>query len=164
MRIVEVLDYDNHWPKRFEMEAQKLKEVFADNVLAIYHIGSTAVQGLKAKPVIDILPVVNQITIVDEYIDEMKELGYEGKGENGIKWRRYFQKGHDYRTHHLHFYQKDNKEIMRHLAFRDYLRTHLLEAQKYGELKGALAAKYALDIDAYINGKDDFVKEVEKKA
>lgn len=164
MRKVEVLNYDRQWSTAFEVEAQKLKRVFKDKMIVIFHIGSTSVPGLKAKPIIDILPVVKDITEVDDYLIEMNALGYEARGENGIRGRRYFQKGHDNRTHHLHFFAKDSKEIIRHLAFRDYLRTHPLEAGKYGALKESLAIKHSTDIHAYIEGKNAYVKKVEQKA
>ena len=96
----------------------------------------------------------------------MEALGYEAMGEFGLVGRRYFRKEHPpgIRTHHVHTYQVGSPEIERHLAFRDYLLAHPEDAQKYGELKLKLAQKYPEDIEGYINGKDEFVKEIEKKA
>ncbi len=86
------------------------------------------------------------------------------KGENGIPGRRYFQKGGDERTHHVHVYQEGNDEIIRHLAFRDYLREHPYAREEYGNLKERLALEFPFDVAAYIDGKDRFVKTLEAKA
>ena len=131
----------------------------------IFHIGSTSVPNLKAKPIIDILLVVNDINELDTYSEQFERLGYEVMGEFGIKGRRYFRKGGDNRTHQIHAFQYNNiEEIERHLAFRDYLREHPEVCIQYGELKSQLAKQYPNDIDGYGDGKDDFVKSVEKDA
>lgn len=104
MRKVEVHPYNKKWVKKFEEEKDKLKLIFGTDIIKIYHIGSTAVEWLKAKPIIDIMPVVRDITTIDNYNKEMGRLGYIPKGENGIPGRRYFQKGGDNRTHHVHMY------------------------------------------------------------
>jgi GrpB-like predicted nucleotidyltransferase (UPF0157 family) len=148
----------------FAEESEKLKHIFGKEIVDIYHIGSTSVQYLKAKPIIDIMPVVNDINIVDSYNEKMKNIGYKFKGENGIPGRRYFQKGEDSRTHHVHIYQVGSPEINRHLALRDYLRNHPDVKKTYGELKERLAQQFPYDVQSYINGKDHFVKEIEEKA
>ncbi|MEQ2528397.1 GrpB family protein [Bacillaceae bacterium CLA-AA-H227] len=164
MRKVEVSSYNEKWTVLFEQEAEKLKLIFGNEIVAIHHIGSTAVTGLKAKPIIDIMPVVRDISLVDKYNEKMRDIGYEPKGENGIPERRYFQKGGDDRTHHVHIYQVGSPEIKRHLAFRDYLQKHSDEMKSYGELKEKLAQQFPFDIESYINGKESFVKKTEAKA
>lgn len=164
MRKVEVMPYNHEWPIMFEEETQRLWNIFGDEILDIHHIGSTSVMGLKAKPIIDMLPVVKDIQQIDHYNDAMAEIGYEPKGENGLPGRRYFQKGGDNRSHHVHVYEAGNPEIDRHLAFRDYLRVHPEAVKEYGDLKEALARRYPYDIDSYINGKSQFVRDWEKKA
>ncbi len=156
--------YNKKWVLMFKEEAEKLKLIFDNEAIDIFHIGSTSVQGLKAKPIIDILPVVYDINTVDKYNEKMACIGYKSKGENGICGRRYFQKGGDNRTHHVHFYQDGSPEITRHLAFRDYLRIHPDVKESYGELKERLAKQFPYDIDSYINGKEQYVKEIELKA
>jgi len=156
-------DHEN-WKLMFKEEARKLKSIFGKEILHIHHIGSTSVPELKAKPIIDILPVVREIHIVDNFIDEMKYIGYESKGENGITGRRYFQKGGDNRTHHVHIYQFGSYEIKRHLAFRDYLLVHPEVKDSYGQLKEKLAEKFPYDVESYISGKEPLVKEIEVKA
>lgn len=164
MRKVIVLPYDPAWKDQFEEGALQIKAVLGDQCTDIHHIGSTAVLGLAAKPVIDILPVVKDIKAIDFFNDKLAELGYIAKGENGLPGRRYFQKGGDERTHHVHVYQEGNVEIRRHLAFRNYLRDHPQVAGNYGALKKGLAFEYPWDIENYIEGKSEFVSEIEKKA
>ncbi|MCG3087193.1 GrpB family protein [Sporosarcina cyprini] len=164
MRKVVVLPYSNVWPSKFQEAAKELQGVFGSELIAIHHIGSTSVVGLSAKPIIDIMPVVKEIAKIDSFHDAMQELGYEAKGENGIAGRRYFQKGGDDRTHHVHVYEEESPEIGRHLAFRDYLRAHPDMAEKYGELKEELAMRYPSDIAAYIGGKERLALEIEREA
>ena len=162
---VEVVEYSSKWPIMFQAEALKIKNILRDELIDIYHIGSTAVENLKAKPIIDIMPVVRDITKVDKYNKEFEALGYEHKGEFGIAGRRYFRKGLTVRTHQIHIFEISNtRDIDRHLAVRDYLRTHPQNAFEYGQLKSKLAALYPFDNRAYCDGKNTFVKELERKA
>ena len=163
VRVV-VTDYNPLWPRMFEDEAAQLREVFGEELSAVHHIGSTSVPGLKAKPIIDIMPVVRNIAAVDKFNDKMIALGYEPMGEFGIAGRRYFRKGGDNRTHHVHVFQLGSLDAERHLALRDFLRQHPETARRYGELKQALAQKFPNDIEAYMDGKDAFVKDLEQKA
>lgn len=164
MNVV-VTQYNDSWDRMFVEEAARIRAVLADELVDIHHIGSTSVSGLKAKPIIDIMPVVKNIERIDSYNEQMTALGYECMGELGMKGRRYFRKGGDNRTHQVHIFQDGNQEdILRHLAVRDYLRTHAEEMKRYGELKETLAGQFPKDIEAYMDGKDAFVKELERKA
>ncbi|TMV47369.1 GrpB family protein [Paenibacillus mesophilus] len=164
MNVV-VTEYSDNWKREFSEESQKIKDIFGDELIDIHHIGSTSVPGLKAKPIIDMMPVVKDIEKVDRFNEQMERLGYECMGELGMEGRRYFRKGGDDRTHQVHVFQGDNKEhIIRHLAVRDYLRAHPDEANRYGNLKESLAKQFPKDIEAYMDGKDAFVKELERKA
>lgn len=164
LRKVEVFSYDEKWNQMFKEEAAKLQTIFGNELVDIHHIGSTSVPCLKAKPIIDIMPVVRDINKVDKYNIFMQEIGYEPKGENGIPKRRYFQKGGENRTHHVHIYQTGSYEIKRHLAFRDYLVLHTDEMKKYADLKEELAKQFPYDIESYIDGKNYFVKDIERKS
>jgi GrpB-like predicted nucleotidyltransferase (UPF0157 family) len=164
MRKVEVTTYNPQWVAMFEEEANKLREIFGSEIIEIHHIGSTSVPGLKAKPIIDIMPVVRDINRIDEFNAAMIAIGYEPKGENGISGRRYFQKGGDNRTHHVHIYESGNPEIERHLAFRDFLREHQDVAKTYGDLKEKLAKQFPYDIESYIKGKEQLVLEIQRKS
>lgn len=162
---VKVTSYDAQWIVQFKKEAKKIQAILGDELIAIHHFGSTSVPGIQAKPIIDMMPVVRDIEKMDAFNEQMIDLGFEPFGEYGIRGRRYFRKGKDNRTHHVHMFQFDNAwEIDRHLAVRDYLRTHSEEAQAYGELKLKLAKQNPKDIEAYMSGKDAFVKELEEKA
>ena len=164
MRKVEVKKYDPMWKQKFEVERNKLGNLFQTILVNIHHIGSTSIPGLSAKPIIDLLIEVTDIEKVNAFNNQMTELGYEAKGENGIPLRRYFQKGGDERTHHVHIYETGNSEIKRHLTFRDYLLNHPEKAKRYGKLKEQLAQHFPYDIESYIKGKDNFVKELDRKA
>lgn len=164
MKII-VTEYDEGWISLFEAEEKKIREVFQDELVDIHHIGSTSVPNMKAKPIIDIMPVVKDIEQVDLYSEAMIELGYEPLGEFGIQGRRYFRKGKENRTHHIHIFQENNlSAIERHLAVRDYLRSHKEKATEYGELKAKLARQFPLDNESYCDDKDDFVKNLEQLA
>lgn len=164
MRKVEVTQYNEQWISLFEEEANKLQEIFGSEIIHIHHIGSTSVNGLKAKPIIDIMPVVKNINRVDDFKTAMVAIGYKPKGENGLSGRRYFQKGEDNRTHHIHIFAMENPQIERHLAFRDYLRAHPDDVIKYGDLKEELSQRFPYDINSYIYGKEQLVLEIERKA
>lgn len=162
---VVVREYDPAWPEQFELEAGLIRRVLRDNCLEIYHIGSTSVPGLAAKPIIDIMPVVRSLDAVDEARGVLEALGYEYLGEFGIPGRRYLRKGGDERTHQVHiFVQGDGANITRHLAFRDYLRAHPAAREEYAALKRALAERYPYDIESYCDGKVAFVKRHEREA
>lgn len=164
-RKVELQSYDPEWLRLFEAETERLTAVFQPNLVAIHHIGSTAVPGIKAKPIIDILVVVRDIEQVDTVNEAMNQLGYIARGENGVDGRRYFRKGSDvYHTHHIHTFQDGHHEIARHLNFRDYLIAHPDVAQAYGRLKEELARKYVSEPPLYTNSKTDFIEDVNEKA
>jgi len=163
-RIIELVPYDVVWPDLFEREAELIRAALGPNCLEIHHIGSTAVPGLIAKPVIDMLPVVSNIVHVDFAVEIMQQLGYEGKGEFGIPARRFFMKGGDNRTHHVHVYEKNNAEIERHLRFRDWLRSHPDDRTAYQNLKMELAAQFAHDPLAYSANKDGLIRAIELRA
>ncbi|MEH7375554.1 GrpB family protein [Neobacillus drentensis] len=130
-----------------------------------HHIGSTSVQTVGyTKPIIDILLVVKNIEQVDIYNEKLKTLGYEPRGENGIIGRRYFPKGNEKRTHHLHIFQRGNENIKTYLNFKEYLINHPQDAQDYGELKIKLASLYPDDIHKYQLDKEHFVNELVLKA
>lgn len=162
---ITVVDYDPIWVKIYEDESALIKAVLADNCIAIYHIGSTSVPGLAAKPVIDIMAAVRSLEKVDHDAEAFSKIGYEYLGEFGIAGRRYLRKGGDERTHQIHIFQmNDWDNIGRHLAFRNYLRTHEKERTEYAKLKTELAQKFPYDIEGYCDGKENFVRDIEKLA
>lgn len=161
---VNVVPYDLNWPNAFKKEASNIQKILGEVVENIHHIGSTAVPNLKAKPIIDIMLEVVNLEKLDAKNELLASLGYEIMGEWGIPGRRYFRKGGENRTHHIHAFLSGNPDVKRHLAFRDYLIDHRGIANLYGELKWNLAYKYPYDIEKYSDGKDPFIKLQEKKA
>ncbi|MBC7912476.1 MAG: GrpB family protein [Pyrinomonadaceae bacterium] len=166
MRKVEVIPHDPRWRDAFETEAKHVAAALGENVVAVHHIGSTAIPNIYAKPVIDLLIEVRDITEVDSQSAAMESLGYEVMGEYGIPGRRYFRKDNreGIRTHHIHAFESGSAEVERHLAFRDYMIAHPVDAQRYGELKRKLAEEHPQSIDGYMDGKDGFIKEIDRRA
>lgn len=164
MRRVKVLPYNPDCKLRYMREAEILVHLFDTELVEIHHIGSTSVEGLAAKLIIDIMPVVREIALIDDFDISMKSLGYEVRGENGIPRRRYFHKGGETRTVHVHVFEDGDENITRHLAFRDYLRTFAKVRDDYSALKIDLATSYPVDIKQYINGKHEFVIDTERLA
>ena len=160
-----VTGYNPEWSVEYGKESALIKQILKENCIALYHIGSTSVPGLAAKPIIDIMGVVRSLQDVDAAEKDFTALGYECLGEFGIEGRRYFRKGGDERTHQIHIFQKDNLDnIIRHLAFRSYLLTNDTVRKEYGNLKRVLAERYPYDIEKYCDGKDEFVKNAERVA
>jgi len=163
-RRVGVVSYNSNWKDMYKEESEKIKNVLNNIIIDIHHIGSTAIPGIKAKPVIDILIEVKDIEGVEQYNHKMEVLGYKVIGEYGIAKRRFFRRGGCKRSHHLHIFQAGNKEIKRHINFKEYLIAHPGKAREYSKLKEKLANNYTYHIENYINGKNDFIKEIDRKA
>jgi GrpB-like predicted nucleotidyltransferase (UPF0157 family) len=164
--IVRVVPHDPNWSGLFGIECGRIADALGDIVAALHHIGSTAVPGIPAKPIIDMLLEVSDLGELDRRAPRMESLGYEAKGEFGIPGRRYFRRDdeHRVRTHQMHAFHFGSEDVVRHLAFRDYMIAHPQIAQSYGDLKRQLAARFPSDIEAYMDGKDAFVKEHQAKA
>lgn len=160
-----VVPYDPLWPEMFQAEAENIRPVFGNEVIEIYHMGSTSIPGLNAKPVIDLLVEVKDIDKIDDLNDAFGEMMYEARGEYGIPGRRFFTKycGAE-RTHNVHIFQTGHPEIERQITFRNYLRTHAEDAEAYGRLKARLAMHYHDDLDGYVKAKGDFVREIDRRA
>ena len=161
---VRIVEYAPAWPQEYEKEATSIISILGDVLKNSFHIGSTSVPDLSAKPIIDILLEVSDLDALDAKNQHMELLGYEVKGEYGIPGRRYFRKGGDNRTHHVHAFKSGDPNLKRHLAFRDYLRAHPNIAQAYGRLKLEIANKGKDDMISYSDAKDPFIKLHEQKA
>lgn len=149
------------WRRMFVDEAMALQAALGRNVQAMHHIGSTAITGIVAKPIIDMLCVVHHLGAVDSANPRLQSLCYIAKGENGIEGRRYFQKSAEdgRRSHHLHVFETGSPHIERHLAFRDYLLAHPDRAADYSTLKSTLA-ETAPSKAAYQEAKSPFIQSV----
>ena len=164
-RLIEVVDYDPNWIRLFEAEASRLKDVFGKRMLHIHHVGSTSVPNLAAKPIIDILAVLDDTSDIDRFSPAMEQLGYRVRGEcldaeiPGTPGRFYFTKDtNGVRSHHAHVCAEGHQEIGDKLAFRDYLRAHHDVAALYAELKKRAAIDHRFDNIGYMRAKDAFVK------
>jgi GrpB-like predicted nucleotidyltransferase (UPF0157 family) len=130
----------------------------------VHHIGSTAIPTIYAKPIIDILLVVQDLAALDEKQPKMEVLGYKALGEFGIPRRRYFRRDNAFgdRTHQIHAFENGSPQIQRHLAFRDYMIDNPDVAQEYSDLKRELATTYSDNSEAYMDSKDEFIQEIDR--
>lgn len=163
-RAIEVVDYDPNWKKIFEIEKVLLTKTIGINVVNIEHIGSTSVVGLAAKPIVDILIEVADLKELDKANKRIETLDYKIKGENGISGRRYFQKGGDQRSHHVHAFETNDLHLHRHRVFKAYLIEHFEIASEYGSLKKEAVSKCDNDINIYMALKNNFIQKHEKLA
>ncbi|MGG0658502.1 GrpB family protein [Rummeliibacillus pycnus] len=165
MREVKVVPYDEKWPKMFNLEAEGLRRLLTNEIIGVNHIGSTSIPDMPAKPIIDVLVEVKNIQRIDQFTERLAVNGYKAFGEYGIPGRRFFIKGTlSNRTHHIHMFQTGDKEISRHLAFRDFLIANHHEALQYGALKKKLAKENPVNIEKYIQGKHDFIQKIDRMA
>lgn len=164
--MIRIVSHDPAWSARFEIEAGRIAEAVGGAAVRIHHIGSTAIPRTKANPIIDILLEVASLGALDQEAPMLEALGYEAKGEFGIPGRRYFRLDDSggTRTHQIHAFEAGVPDVIRHLAFRDYMRANPSAAGEYGALKERLAVAYPHDMAAYMAGKDAFVKEHERRA
>jgi len=163
-RVIDVVDYDPNWINIFETEKILLTSVIGKNAVLIEHIGSTTVKGLAAKPVIDILVEVKNLLDLDKYNEQIATLGFVVKGENGISGRRYFQKGGQKRSHHVHAFQSGDFNLIRHRAFKEYLIAHPWASSEYGQVKKEARLKSDNNIHIYMALKNEFIQKYEKLA
>ena len=156
-----IVPYDPDWPRRFDEERAVIGWAFAGSAPAVEHVGSTAVPGLGAKPVIDVMVGVTQLSEAESRIGALEAVGYEyvQKYEIELPERRYFRKPRlGPRTYHVHCVVKGSDFWVRHLAFRDYLRAHPESAEAYYELKRDLAVRFTKT--EYTDAKSSFIESI----
>ena len=169
MDEVEIVDYDPRWPLLFDEEAKRLRAVLDPSlIVGLEHFGSTAIPGLPAKPIIDILIAVRSLAAAQAtFVEALRKLDYVYWADNPNKDRMFFVKGMPpfglKRSHHVHVTELPG-EMWQRLAFRDYLRAHPEEAETYERLKKQLAAEHRTDREAYTNAKSAYVTRVMGKA
>jgi GrpB-like predicted nucleotidyltransferase (UPF0157 family) len=164
---VELLPHDPDWSHLANAEAQLLAGVLGPNLRTVYHIGSTAIPGIRAKPILDLMPVIANLTELDKCQGKVEALGYDWWGELGLPGRRYCAKCDPRtgrRTIQLHCYEDGSTEVTRHLAFRDYLRAHPELAAEYEHVKGDCQRRYPDDSHAYGDCKEAWIRNVEAAA
>jgi GrpB-like predicted nucleotidyltransferase (UPF0157 family) len=158
---VTLVEHDPHWAGLALAEAALIRKALG--AVEVEHIGSTAVPGLSAKPVLDLLAGLRPLDVGSAEIEAMEGLGYEYLGEHGLPGRLFFRKGPKRRTHHVHAVELGGTEWLRHLAFRDYLRAHPDETARYGEAKRALARAVAGDWEAYTERKTGVATDLQTR-
>ena len=152
---VEVCQYNPKWKNAFLNIKNELQTVLGNYAIAIEHVGSTSVEGLAAKPIIDIDIVISDYSVLEEVVRRLSKIGYEHEGNLGIEGREAFRyEGKEHlQKHHLYVCPQDSVELNRHILFREYLRMHPEAVREYGNIKLKGAALYPYDIDRYIENK-----------
>ena len=159
---VVVLPYDKAWKSDFEAIRNELETAIGDLILGIEHVGSTSVEGLSAKPCIDIDVIIKDYSIFPTVVSRLNSIGYIHEGDLGIKDReafRYTDKPH-LQTHHLYVCPQDSAELHRHLTFRDFLRKNPEAVRIYSSVKEQAAQLYPQQIDRYIEYKSPCIEEL----
>jgi GrpB-like predicted nucleotidyltransferase (UPF0157 family) len=154
-----VVAYDPQWPRWFEDLRDRIDPALADVTHVTEHVGSTAVPGLAAKPIIDVDVVVSDGTAVDPAIKALAAAGWRHQGDLGIKGREAFVPPAGAIYHHLYVVVADNQPHRDHIDLRDFLRMHPGQADRYAELKHHLAPLLKTDRTAYTDGKADMITE-----
>jgi GrpB-like predicted nucleotidyltransferase (UPF0157 family) len=165
---VHIVAYDPGWPLRFEEERSRVERVVGRWLVGIEHIGSTAVPGLDAKPVIDVIAGLRSMSDADRCVEPLIKLGYSYWEEGVEPHHRLFVKfvdaGRTARTHNLHLVEAGGWYWKEHLLFRDYLRDHPATAHEYVKLKRELAQRFRDDREAYTAAKAEFVAAILERA
>lgn len=156
---VEIVAYDPEWPARFDAEAKRIREALGEHLVAIEHVGSTAVVGLEAKPVIDVAAAIGDLERWHGLVEPLRHAGYVHQPAGDFEGRRYFRRFEGgIRIAHLSLAEADSRFWREHLAFRDALRSDPPLARRYAALKRELAARHRRDRLAYTDAKTDFVR------
>ena len=156
---VRLVPYRPEWAALYEQEKARVMEAIGTHVLDVQHVGSTAIPGIVAKPVLDIAIAVAEFEAATVCIAPLQALGYRYRGENGIPRRHYFVRGEP-RSHQIHMLETDGSEWERMIRFRDYLRAHPETAAEYAALKQRLAALHPTEVQRYADAKRPFVERI----
>jgi GrpB-like predicted nucleotidyltransferase (UPF0157 family) len=157
---VQVVDYDPDWPRIFGGLKDRIWPSVCDVAVAIEHVGSTAVPGMAAKPVIDVDIVVASRADLLSLTQRLETLGYRHRGNLGIEDREAFRAPEDQPAHHLYACVGDSLAFQNHIAVRDFLRAHPSEAAAYSSLKKQLAQRFRDERERYQQAKTDFVLSI----
>ena len=161
--LVTVVEYDPRWPERYEREEERLLDAIGGRVERIEHVGSTAVPGLAAKPIVDVTATLADWDQAGECVGPVESLGYEyfpESAERDPEWRYFERRSDDGQAFNLHLRPSRSDHLERNLRLRDYLREHPEAAREYEEIKREAAAEHPDDIEAYSEAKTDFIESV----
>jgi len=161
--LAPLVPHDPLWAAEFEAEAARIERVCDDLEIRLEHVGSTAIPGVAAKPIIDILAGVPARAPRRDYVTAIKGIGYEHLGAHGVPGRDYFRRGSP-RSHHVHLVSWSSAFWREQLAFRDWLRAHPETAAEYDALKRELARRHADDRKRYQEEKGPFIRSVVRRA
>ena len=157
-----VLPYDEKWKTDFEKIKNELVTAIGDLIIGIEHVGSTSVEGMSAKPCIDIDVVIKDYSVFDDVVKRLATVGYIHEGDLGIKDReafKYSNKPH-LQNHHLYVCPQNSEELHRHITFRNFLRNNPDAVKKYSQVKETAAKLYPDNIDKYIQYKSPCIEEL----
>ena len=159
---VMVTPYNKAWRSDFEKIKSEIEAAVGDLIVGIEHVGSTSVEGMWAKPCIDLDVIIREDTAFDAVVEKLAAIGYIHEGDLGIKGREAFRYSHKphLRTHHLYVCPQDSEELHRHITFRDFLRSHPEAVKKYSLVKETAARLFPDDIDGYIAYKSPCIEEL----
>jgi GrpB-like predicted nucleotidyltransferase (UPF0157 family) len=157
-------NHNSKWKELFSNEKLKLENIIGNYIITIDHIGSTSINGIKAKPIIDICIGLNNFDDGKKCIEPLVNIGYIYKGECGVPGRLFFKTNDEIVTHHIHMFKYKSDKWKKHIYFRDYLNKYPLIAKEYESLKIKLLKLYINDREKYTDGKADFINEIIKKA
>lgn len=159
-RPIVIEEYDPFWPQQFETLRSRIASIGGPLATVIEHVGSTAVPGLAAKPIIDIDILLRSSADLPAAIERLYSLGYLHQGDLGIPGREAFRAPAQDFPHHLYVCLPEYPEFARHIAFRDYLRAHPEDAKAYARLKRDLEKQFRMDREAYTEAKGEFVTSI----
>ena len=164
-RKVVVLPYDVAWQSAFAKIKGEIEEAIGDLIIGIEHVGSTSVEGMSAKPCIDIDVIIKDYSVFDEIVGKLGAIGYIHEGDLGIRNREAFKYTNkpQLMKHHLYVCPQDSEELHRHIIFRDFLRQNIEAVKEYSSVKEKAAELYPNDIDQYIEYKSPCIEELYKK-
>ncbi|KEZ50854.1 GrpB family protein [Metabacillus indicus] len=157
-----LVPWSNEWRTEFETERQHIQDLIGPCIHRVHHIGSTAIEGLCAKPIIDIAIEIHDFSKGEKCAPALEKIGYAYRGTNVLPDRHYFNKGEP-RTHQIHMYETGNRYLAEQLRFRDCLRRNEQQRREYERLKLALASSNSNDKHKYADGKTEFVRAILEK-
>lgn len=161
---VTLIPYNDEWDTQYQITRNELQNIIGDNITEIHHVGSTAIKGIAAKPIIDVAVVIKNAELLN--VNGMESVGYEYCGERGVAGRHLFVRrvNGDISTHHVHCYLENNENYNQVILFCKFLNEHSDYAKQYNDLKIELASKYSDNRIAYTEKKEAFIMQIIEKA